>query len=671
MPTCPSCAAMIEQGASACWCCGVGLGVQGQMIGASTASAAPTVAAGDIGSGPRPGSVSDRLGSVSDRIGREIIGQYVILDKIGEGGMGEVFLADQSAIGRQVAIKIVLPPTRGRDDDEHVARFRNEAKAAASLESPHIVQIFNWGELEDGALFMAMEYLAGRTLAQFLADEGPLGAELSVAIATQICTALAEAHGAGIVHRDLKPSNIMLIERSEQPHFVKVLDFGVAKLEGSDITRSGAMFGTPQYMSPEQLRGEGLDGRSDLYSLGVMLYELLTGELPFVSPTVVGFITAHLYHPPPPLPVTVPRALAEVVMMLLAKHASERPPDALAVIVELRAALGGRSPAARRRARRRGLRRFVGRSAALVGVLALSYGGWRAWDWQVQTQAELARERAHGAQLEEQVRQSEAVIQQVREEARAAALELRQTSEEVREQREQVQRSRAVARRTPSLDPETRAMLGHGRAQLEAELRRTFEQRRVPPSEVESVWRDYAARAAAVEAGALDEAELREDLIASVAMYRRSFELMRPGDHVELERLEHEFLTMATKAGLDQTQRQAMLDATYEEYDRDPSVAASDRAFGKRLAVAALIREHRGEREGAGEGPGAGAGVGEPVELPPLTDQEPLDPGLDADLGMATGTEAGAGTGSGALPSADDEDRKPPPKTPLPSLEGM
>src|SRR5690606_868236 len=221
-------------------------------------------------------------------------------------------------------------------------RFRNEAKAAASLEGPHIVQIFNWGELDDGTLFMAMEYLPGRTLAQLIGERGALEPELTVTIAEQSCAALSEAHAAGIIHGDLKPSNIMLIERGlrDQPTFIKVLDFGVAKLEGSDITRSGAMFGTPQYMSPEQLRGDSLDGRSDLYSLGVMLYEMLAGELPFSSPTAVGFVTAHLHEQPPPLPASVPRALAEVVMMLLAKQADERPTDAAAVVVELRAALG-------------------------------------------------------------------------------------------------------------------------------------------------------------------------------------------------------------------------------------------------------------------------------------------------------------------------------------------
>ncbi|MCA9687141.1 MAG: serine/threonine protein kinase, partial [Myxococcales bacterium] len=368
--------------------------------GPDTSSGAPTLlAADDDGSRTRSGK---------SMLGREIIGQYVIVDKLGEGGMGEVYLADQPAIGRQVAIKVVHGQTRESDHDDHVARFRNEAKAAASLESAHIVSIFNWGELEDGTLFMAMEYLPGRTLADLIRKEGPLEPFQAVTIAGQICTALSEAHGAGIIHRDLKPSNIMLLERKGEQNegeslFAKVLDFGVAKLEGSDITRSGAMFGTPQYMSPEQLRGDAIDGRSDLYSLGIMLYEMLVGKLPFSSPTAVGFITAHLHDTPPALPKTVPKALAEVVMQLLAKSADERPPSAEAAADELWAALGGRDTRAGRRARQRGRRRALRRTVAAVIVLGVlgggGYGGWWMWQQQQEMEAELERKRAEAVRL--------------------------------------------------------------------------------------------------------------------------------------------------------------------------------------------------------------------------------------------------------------------------------
>ncbi|HLT35280.1 MAG TPA: protein kinase, partial [Enhygromyxa sp.] len=573
---------------------------------------------------------------------------HVIVDKLGEGGMGEVYLADQPAIGRQVAIKIVHPQTRERDHDEHVQRFRNEAKAAASLEGPHIVQIFNWGELDDGTLFMAMEYLPGRTLAQLIGERGALEPELTVTIAEQICAALSEAHAAGIIHRDLKPSNIMLIERGlrDQPTFIKVLDFGVAKLEGSDITRSGAMFGTPQYMSPEQLRGDSLDGRSDLYSLGVMLYEMLAGELPFSSPTAVGFVTAHLHEQPPPLPASVPRALAEVVMMLLAKQADERPTDAAAVVVELRAALGGRSPAARKRARRRAAKRSLFTAGVALSVAALGLGGWRLWQWRLDTQAALARERERGAELERKVRETQAAAELARNEARAAALELRKNSEQVREQREQVQKPN-VGKPTP-LDPETRSLLTRSRAQLEADLRQVLDERRIPPSEIEAVWTTHEARVAAMAAGELDEAELREQLVSLIGLYRKSFALKRRGESLPLDRLEQLFLTMRTKTELDEQQRRVMLDAIYQEYDDDQALPNLDRDYYKRLALAKLIRDHGADTD-------TGQLDGDTPKPKPLTPKQGDEPRPDPST----------------LPPADDGAALPAPPPPLPSIDGI
>ncbi|PRQ09595.1 Serine/threonine-protein kinase PrkC [Enhygromyxa salina] len=634
---------MIDGDAVECWHCGASIS---RAVGADTASGAPTLAASEVDGGTR----EFRGPSM---IGRDVIGQYVIRRKLGEGGMGEVYLADQPAIGRQVAIKIVHAQTRGRDLDDHVARFRNEAKAAASLESPHIVQIFNWGELDDGTLFMAMEFLSGPTLGELVREHGALDPERVVAIATQVCAALTQAHAAGIVHRDLKPSNIMLIERGDAPgpSFAKVLDFGIAKLEGSDITRSGAMFGTPQYMSPEQLRAEALDGRSDLYSLGVMLYELLAGALPFSSPTAVGYVTAHLHDQPPPLPRHVPRALAEVVTMLLAKHADDRPATAAAVADALAAALKGRSPiAVRRRARQRALRTTLLVTLAVVSGSALSFGGWWLWTTRAKTNAALERERARGRALEQRVREQDLAVQRAREEARTIAQEQLLSSTKAREERREVQAANS-SRPTGGLDDETRALLTRTRGQLEVTLRRVLDGRRIPPSEVEDVWRTHEARVAALEAGELEEVELREQLVSMIQLYRRSFEPKRPGDELPLAQLDATFMSMPTKLGhaLGEAERRELLTAIYETYDAQ-DLSVNDRTYFKRLAVAKLIREHE-------VAPGEQAS-----ELVP-SDAIPTKP---------TGPKRPDQPPPDELPTADDDDDEPAGnQAPLPSLDGM
>ena len=633
---------MIEGSASACWHCGVSF----ELASGDSSTAAPTLAVGDLDLShlDEPTTTTVRRGATM--IGREIIGQYVIVDKLGEGGMGEVYLADQPALGRQVAIKVVHAQAREREFDELMERFRNEAKAAASLESPHIVKIFNWGELEDGTLFMAMEYLSGRTLSDVIREQGPLDAEFVVSIARQICTALGEAHAAGIVHRDLKPSNIMLIERGEEQNFAKVLDFGVAKLEGSDITRSGMMFGTPQYMSPEQLRAEAIDGRSDLYSLGVMIFEMLVGKLPFSSPTTVGFITAHLHDAPPALPRSVPAELAEVVHLLMSKEARERPADAAAVSAELEAALGGRSPAARRRARRRALRNAA---AVVSGVLALGLLGWGAtllWQWRTDIDAEhdreLELERARVEELQARVAEQEAEVERIRTDAESTAQAQIQASSLVREQRlEAIEQAKSQVPR--ELDDKTRALLTRSREQLETELREVFAQRRIPPSEIADVWRTHDTRVAAIAAGELDDATLREELAALIVLYRKSFERLAAGDDVPLPELEQRFMSMATRDDLDETERRARLDAIRETYQRE-NLPEIDRTYFMQLAVAKLVREQAVKSSDA-----------PPPEAPETPD--PPDPILPPE--------------DGPLPSADDDASQPdgPVEDPLPSLE--
>ncbi|GEM_PF-6360437 len=662
MATCPHCASMVEAEAERCWQC------EGEIpAGEPSAGELPVVdRAGDPDSAAptlHAGSSSARA-ATDTMIGREILGQYVLLSKLGEGGMGEVYLADQPAIGRQVAIKVVHAHARERDQDELAERFRNEAKAAARLQSPHIVSIFNWGELDDGVLFMAMEYLDGLTLREYLQRHAPLTPEDAVDIATQICAALAEAHSSGIVHRDLKPSNIMFVERrGEQPgemvRIAKVLDFGVAKLEGADITRSGALFGTPQYMSPEQLRSKRADGRSDLYSLGVMLYEMLAGELPFDSPTALGFVTAHLHEVPPTLSQGVPRALAEVVEHLMAKDPDERLPDADAVAVELWDALGGRPTAARRRARRRAARSSL--SLALwvglgLGVLgAGSFAGWRLWTWSGETQAALEAERREAAALRRQVDAQTAALEDARVRAHAAALDSHDAALETRVERDAVHRG--APRAGGQVDPQTRRMLGRSKSELEQTLYEVLSARRVPPSEVADVL-------AQLERGAPggDNEGVREELVALILLYRRNFKVLEAGDELGARVLERAFLEMA--GPLPAAERQVALARTRAEYEGDVDLDPEDRLYFERLAIAALVREQAGQDEGAlaaalalgARLPGpepepepepepwveADAGSSKP-ELPD-PEPDPPEPGAGSEGAEFGGQEAGAGS---------------------------
>jgi tRNA A-37 threonylcarbamoyl transferase component Bud32 len=288
-------------------------------------------------------------------LGRTLLGQFVLREKLGEGGMGAVYLAEQPTVGRRAVVKLLQPRLAG--DPEIAARFNLEARAAAALNHPHIVTVYNYGA-DDGALVLAMEHLEGRDLERRLAAEGPLLPARAVHVARQICDALAEAHRRGVVHRDLKPSNVMLVTRGRDADFVKVLDFGIAKVEGVTITGGGTVFGTPEYMSPEQLRAEPLDGRSDLYALGVLLFEIIAGRLPFSGATPEAQMQAHLQQLPPSLLEAAPQAgvspaLAALVAQLMAKDRAARPADADAA-AEALAALAGAPEAAAGGARRAG-----------------------------------------------------------------------------------------------------------------------------------------------------------------------------------------------------------------------------------------------------------------------------------------------------------------------------
>jgi len=259
-------------------------------------------------------AVSDTL------IGTLFDGRYQVVRKLGAGGMANVYLAEDQELGRRVAIKILND--RHANDEQFVERFRREAKNAAALSHPNIVSIYDRGEAE-GTYYIAMEYLDGRTLKELIVQRGPAPVTVSVEYARQVLSALRFAHRHGIVHRDIKPHNVLVDAEGR----VKVTDFGIARAGASQMTEAGSIVGTAQYLSPEQARGTDVDQRSDLYSLGVVLYELITGALPFNGDTPVEIAMKHL-STVPELPSErrpdVPRDLDLIVMRALAKDPDDR-----------------------------------------------------------------------------------------------------------------------------------------------------------------------------------------------------------------------------------------------------------------------------------------------------------------------------------------------------------
>ncbi len=256
-------------------------------------------------------------------VGRVIDGRYEIQERVGEGGMGVVYKCRQISIDRIIAIKMLNPQMAS--DPQWVQRFYNEAKACSRLQHPNTIRMFDFGQTTDGRLFMTMEFLDGMSLRDAL-QKGPLAPQRVVKVLIQCCASLAEAHSIGIIHRDIKPDNVFLLNMAGSPDFVKLLDFSVAKLlEGDRMkTQAGVVFGTPQYMSPEQGRGLPLDARSDLYALGILGYEMLTGNVPFNDDNPMTVIQMHLHGAIPPMPDSIPYSVQQIVRRALEKDANRR-----------------------------------------------------------------------------------------------------------------------------------------------------------------------------------------------------------------------------------------------------------------------------------------------------------------------------------------------------------
>ncbi len=279
-------------------------------------------------------------------VGQTVADQYDILSLMGFGGMGAVYEAVQRNMDRRVALKYI--PSH---DPVTAARFEREALTVSKLRHPNTVTVFDYGQTDDGFLFLSMELLSGRTLTDLIKQESPLEPARAVKIASQICRSLAEAHDMGIVHRDIKPDNVILIDVDGDPDVVKVLDFGIAKAvereEEVTLTGDGRIIGTPRYMSPEQILSEDIDHRSDIYSLACIIFEMLCGAPPFSAPTTTALMMSHAQESPPPFAqrldedalAHIPDGLEDVVRRALGKAPAERPQSTEELRTQLEAAL--------------------------------------------------------------------------------------------------------------------------------------------------------------------------------------------------------------------------------------------------------------------------------------------------------------------------------------------
>jgi eukaryotic-like serine/threonine-protein kinase len=321
-PFCPECELFLNEDALFCADCGLPLNLPGSRgthpyYESHHYASLPTV----------------RLFDPDPLIGHVIDGRYELTARLGEGGTSVVYRARRAHIGDEVAVKVLL--RKFVKDDAALARFRREARAAAMLHHPNVITIHDFGEIDDGDLsaFIVMEFVKGTPLRDLLKSEGQFPTERALRLMRGICAGVGAAHRHGVVHRDLKPENVIVIAPDDDYEFesVRVVDFGFAKLVvDAGAAPTGTVVGTPYYMSPEQCLGETLDTRSDVYSLGAMFYEMLSGKRPFTAETVSGIIAKQLSEAPPPLPpsLSIPRRVSAAIMNALAKDPNDRPQTA-------------------------------------------------------------------------------------------------------------------------------------------------------------------------------------------------------------------------------------------------------------------------------------------------------------------------------------------------------
>src|SRR5512138_699905 len=288
---------------------------------------------------PHPGRSAGASSAPNDAmLGRVLADRYRILRRIGEGGMGAVYLCEHVVLHRPLAVKVLRRELSS--DAEIVERFRNEAIAASQIGQENVVNVFDIGRPDDGALYYVMEALEGNSVGALLRSEGPLAVGRALSILEQVGRALGAAHARGVVHRDLKPDNVFVVLREDGTERATLLDFGISKLEqaGERLTQAGTIIGTPEYMAPEQAAGAAVDHRADVYALGVMGYELLTGVLPFEGDTAIATLVAHqtrVVEPPSRKRVGIPPEVDALLMRALAKRPEDRFDSMSALVAEV------------------------------------------------------------------------------------------------------------------------------------------------------------------------------------------------------------------------------------------------------------------------------------------------------------------------------------------------